>query len=200
MVVVLPDWVSPQVATPRIIDKGRWNKGAIGGAYTRTDRPGNRYGVNITLPPMRDDMKSQALLSDLRTALREGLEIVWPAYPSSFVSLGESVVVDGVDISGTSLPLRGLLPNGVIRKGAFLSIEHSGNIYLHENRVEAIADSGGEATLTVEPELRVILDDGDGVSLDRPRFRGVIDAPEWEWNMRLDRFYDGLSFDLVEMQ
>lgn len=195
--IVLPDWVSPQIARPRLISKGIWHK-SLGGSHSRTDRPGSRYGVNITLPPMRQDYKSDALLSDLRAGLRQGIEIRWPHWPDSRLSLGDAVQVNGTDVQGTSLPLDGLMPNAVIRKGAFFSIEHDGGVFLHENRVETIVAANGQATLTIEPELRVILSDNDPVEMDRPVFRGVIDVPEWEWDMRLDRFYHGLAFDLVE--
>ncbi|GLQ20397.1 hypothetical protein ACFFUB_02375 [Algimonas porphyrae] len=195
--IVLPGGVSPSLATPRVIDYGVWVRGVSGGGFSRTDRPGNRHAVRVDLPPVRSDLAGAALASDLRAALTEGLEIRWPQGAFASAPVG-SAVVDGSDVQGTTLSLRGAVPNTVIRKGAFFSVEHGGKVYLHECRSETLASSEGRATIQIRPELRVILSDGDALEFDQPRFQGVIDAQEWEWTMRLDRFMD-MSFDLVEM-
>lgn len=196
MSVTLPDWVSPNVATPRLVDAGIWNKGALGGPYARTNRPGNRWGVRITLPPVWTDLEGQALLADLVKAKGEGLTFKWPQGAFTSAPVG-SPVVDGAGVEGTSLPLTGLTPNTVIRKGQFFSITHDGASYLHQSTTEVIADASGELTLVIQPELRVILDDADACEFAQPIIEGVILGEAWEWQMRIDKFAE-FSFDLVE--
>lgn len=194
--IELEDWVAAQVATPQIVDYGQWNKPTLGGSMTRTDRPGNRFSCDFTLPPVLSDAQGARLLSDLIVAKREGLRFRWPT--GSFTApLVGSPVIDGASVQGTSVPLRGLLANAVIRKGQFFTIEHDGGAYLHNVRSEVIANSSGEATVIVEPELRVILDDGDVCEFAEPYIEGVIEDNTWSWSYRIDKRME-ISFMLME--
>jgi hypothetical protein len=196
MTVILPDWVSASAATPELVDAGLWNKGALSGPYTRTDRPGSRWAVKITLPPVWTDLRGAALIADLVAAKREGMEFKWPVGAFTSAPMG-TPLVNGSSVQGTSLPLDGFYPNTVIRKGQFFSITHDGNSYLHQVREEVIASDTGEATLSIQPELRVILDDNDPCEFVQPVIQGVVLGERWSWQMRVDKFTE-LSFDLVE--
>lgn len=194
--ITLPASVSPQVFTPRILDHGLWNKGILGGSFTRTNRKGNRFAVKVTLPPIYSDTVGAGVAQDIRSAITQGMQVNWEQGALETGSVGTPVVNDD-DVTGTSIPLRGLTPLLTLPKGRFFSVTHDGKSYLHTLSADAQVGANGEVTVVIDPELRVYLSDGDACEFVSPVIQGVIQMPEWEWNLRLDKHLD-LSFDLVE--
>ena len=194
--IELPDWVSPQSVTPGYKDYGFNTVPITGGSITRTNRPGNRWMLKVALPPVKTDLDGQALISDLVRAKREGLRFRWPLGAFSPVPQGLPFV-DGSGQSGASLAISGLEPNTVLRKGQFFSFEQAGRSYLHQIQSEVIADTVGSATITIEPELRVITVDLSPCEFEQPVIDGIVIGDDWEWELSLSK-YAGLSFDLLE--
>jgi len=106
-------------------------------------------------------------------------------------------VLDGADQQGTSLTVRDAEPNTVFRDGQMFSLEHDGGHYLHMIVAEVLADASGAATLTIEPPLRVIADDGDPLEFAEPVIEGVIEGERWEWELSLNQDY-GFTITLEE--
>jgi hypothetical protein len=128
--------------------------------------------------------------------MRDTIRFPWPLGDMPVIDFG-SPVVNGSNVQGTSLPLRGLTPSATIEEGRPFSIIHSGKSYLHELAAEATVSGTGTATLTIEPPLRAILSDGDVAEFEAPVIDGIIEAPTFPWSLDLARDF-GISFTLLE--
>lgn len=194
--IILPASVRAQVFTPRLIDHGTWNRPILGGAFTRTNRKGNRFAARVELPPIQSDAAGVGVAQDIRSAILQGLQVRWEQGALDTGSVGSPTVRDN-DSIGVGMWVQGLTPFLLIPKGRFFSVTHDGRSYLHCLTTNAQAGASGETQIFFEPELRVHLSAGDVCDFETPIIQGVIDMPEWEWNMRLDSFMD-MGFDLVE--
>ena len=193
--IELPEWVSPSEVTPRLIDYGRWNKPLLGGRHTRTDRPGNRFGVEVTLPPVRNDVQADELLACLVKAKTEGMRFRWETGRRGGTAFGGLTVA--AQSQGSRLALTGAFDGAALNKGRFFSLERGGEHYLHMVDEHTVADASGNATLGVTPNLRVIAEAGDALEFGTPFIDGVVEGEEWSWKVRLEGFLD-LTFSLVE--
>lgn len=194
--IILPENPAPNSAAPSLLDFGFLQRPATGAAALRVDRPGSRWRLQFSYPTMRADV-ARPYISRLIAAKREGLRIAFPLQGVSQGSPG-SPVVDGSGASGTSLPVRGLNPGYTAKEGYWLTIIDSDGVhYLHNVCATVVADSAGEATLTIEPMLRAPMADGDVILLARPLVEGVIDG-DVSWNDELAGLINGLTFTLEE--
>ncbi|MGB6229871.1 MAG: hypothetical protein WBF53_07065 [Litorimonas sp.] len=197
MVLTLPDWVHPNVSEPALLDYGFWSKPALGGKHTRTNRPGNRFAVEFGFPSVPSDIHGAQLKSRIIAAKTEPLRlpVIQGALP--LTATGEPVV-NGISVTGTTIPMRGFHPNTVIREGRLFTVERGDDACLHMVRHEVIADANGNASVTIHPPLRVILDDGDRCEFSAPYMVGIIEGERIGWRDRLDRLLDVDGFTLVE--
>ena len=60
------------------IDAGAWQSGALGGADIRVDRPGSRYAVRLSFPPVESRKLGRLTVSRLIRAQRLGLRVALP--------------------------------------------------------------------------------------------------------------------------
>lgn len=193
--IVLPDWAIPNGASPQLMDFGIVLRPATGAAVTRIDRPGNRFQVQFSFPPMKAD-KARLVVSRLIAAKSDGLRIEYPLLGVKQGSPG-SPVVDGTSAAGTSLPLRGLNPGYTAKEGFWLTvIDADGTYYLHNVRANVVAGSDGKATLTVSPMLRSELADGATVLLGKPMVEGLVTS-DASWSLPTNHLIE-IGFTLEE--
>ena len=180
--IELPANPAPNGMDPILMDLGMVQRGA---SSLRVDRPGNRYRIAFSYPPMQPD-KARTFTGRLTRAKREGVKITLPL----IVPQGSpgSPVVDGAGQSGTSLAVRGLTVGYPAKEGFWLTIyEADGTGYLHQVVETVRADAAGEATLSIEPALRAPFADGATIELAAPTVEGFVDGGEWGWSIPVNR-------------
>jgi hypothetical protein len=156
-----------------------------GAASLRVDRPGNRYRVEITYPPMKPDT-ARKFIARLQRAKREGLRVEFPLLGVKQGSPGDPVV-DGADPTGTTLPVRGLTPNYAVKEGWWLHAEDADGVrYLHSIQANVLADATGDIELDIEPPIRAPLADGSTIQLSVPTIEGVL-VEDVGWSLSVDR-------------
>lgn len=178
--IELPADMRPNNARPSLIDFGITLRPPLGGPVQRVDRPGSRFGLVLSFPPMRED-RANVAISRLMRAKSEGLRVPFPL----LVRQGSPgfPVIDGADQSGTTLAVRGGQPNWRWREGWWLSVRASdGQHYLHNFRSAGALDASGDGDLPIWPMLRAPFVDGDEVHAARPMIEGLPlgEASEWE--------------------
>ncbi len=174
--IELPSDPAPNGMEAALLDYGVIQRGA---SSLRVNRPGNRYRMAFSYPPMQPD-KARTFTGRLTRAKRDGVKVELPL----IVSQGSpgSPVVDGAGQSGTTLAVRGLTPGYVAREGFWLTITDADDRgYLHQVMVTIAADGSGDATLLIEPPLRAPFADGADIELAAPWIEGFIDGEEWGW-------------------
>lgn len=192
--IELPADAVPAAAMPSLVDFGFMQTPSTGAAASRINRPGSRWKVDFTLPPVTAD-RARVLISRLAEGKSQGLRVPFPLQ----VSQGAPGVptVDGSGAAGTSLPVKGLNAHYTIKEGYWLTlIDGDGVHYLHTNRSAVAADASGEATLTIWPPLRAPMADDDLVLLAKPLVEGLISS-EVSWTMTPDRLV-ALAFTIEE--
>jgi hypothetical protein len=187
MSIVLPDFPGPSSAVPRYLDFGSSYKGGQGGATQRFDRPGNRFALDVEMPPIRLEPRVhwgvgyRVFLQRLRIAKREGA--IYPFPQQGFVLAAAGVpVVDGDVAANTAvMSLAGFSPGSILREGQFVSIIHEGRRYIHSFAEERVAAADGTlADASMDPIFRVPFADGDIVELI-PMIEGSVQGEEVAW-------------------
>lgn len=183
--LLLPNNIAPNGATPALVDRGGVQRGA---SALRVNRLGSHYRISLTLPPLNNAAGAAIVVSRLIRAKREGLRVPYPLLSVDQSGCGTSVVVDGAGQTGGSIQVRGLPPFAVVREGFWFSIESSsGQHYLHNSGSEVTAGVDGRATLSVaDTMLRRSFADGARVHLARPMIEGLIEGSEQEWDLAVD--------------
>jgi hypothetical protein len=189
----LPSYPQPASATASELDFGVLLSPPTGGEDQRLNRLGNRHRFQVTMPPMPSAKLGRQWLVALKRAKKEGGRIMFPlldfdpGYPGN-------VLVNGGTATGSTLPVKGASPAYVFRAGQPFSIETLGRHYLYFNAVEVIADSSGNATLTIDPPLRTQPANNDVCHFDEPMIEGFIEGDELAWQMSVARV---LGFDFT---
>lgn len=154
------------------LDPGGVVAGTLGGPSDIIARPGYRYAVTYTLPPLRTRDDARIFQSRLEQGSRDDVSYLWPLDykpPPAGIPL-----VDGASPAGAVLPLKGLLPGYSFREGQPLAVIHAGVGYVHRVASPIVAETDGTVVLPVFPFTRVAFVDGDVVEIERPRIRGVL--------------------------
>lgn len=193
--IELPSWVAPATVTPRYIDFGHWNTPVMGGTHTRTDRPGNRFGLKVDLPPIPANGDGAELLACLIAAKDEGLRFRWEKIGETYTPAETAAEFSISGTKGTSVSLVPDAARANIRKGTFFSFMQSDRSYLHV--VDEDLDTGSENVLKLRPPLRTATVAGTALDFQTPVIDGIVHGEEWEWELSLAHHL-GLSFDLVE--
>lgn len=194
--IILPDEYAPNGANVGPVDFGFVQRPALGGELRRVNRPGNRFQIELSWPPMRGEA-ARVLVRRLTAAKTEGLRV---AFPLQGVSQGLPgvPVVNGSGAAGTSLPLRGLTPGWEAKEGFWLTvIDSAGGHFLHQVAAPAVADTAGEATITITPMLRAPLVDGNTVLLDKPLIEGVV-VQDIGWELSPGQLHTGIGCVIEE--
>lgn len=193
--IELPDDIVPSGAQPRMVDMGFVQESA-GGTAVRIERPGNRFEVDLSFPPMTAE-NARTFVSRLMLAKASGLRVEYP-----LLGQGQGVpgapVVNGTDSGGRMLKLRGLTAGYMVKEGYWLNLIGSdGTRYLHLVTAPVRASATGTATLTVEPPLRIFPADGDDVELARPVIEGQVTS-EASWALNPGEIVNGIGITVRE--
>jgi hypothetical protein len=188
-----------RTARPRYRDFGGVLTPPLGGAQQRINRLGNRYALVLELAPIPEEPDGRLATALLQRAKVEGASYPWPQ-PGLAVGAPGAPEVDGAVAGGTSVPFRGLTANYAIRRGQYFNFIHDGVRYLHHAVAQAIADASGDATVTIHPELRVSLSDGDEIVLAKPLIEGLLEGGDLEWDVMTEPFTGLDSFVIMEAE
>lgn len=194
----LPSHPAPAAAQPALIDFGGFLSPALGGPIQRIERMGNRFRISVTMPPMPSAKLGRSWVRALIQGKQEGARMAFPmmGFEPGFPG---NVLVNGASQSGRTLVVDGTTPNYVFREGQFFSIVTNGKHHLHMVTAEVIANASGQATLPIEPMLRVPPANNDVCHFANPMIEGFIIGDEQAWSMGLGNFIS-LGFDLVERE
>lgn len=110
-----------------------------------------------------------------------------------------NVLVNGASQAGRTLIVDGATPNYIFRDGQFFSIVTGGKHHLHMVTAQVLANASGQATLSIEPMLRVSPANNDVCHFAEPMIEGFIMGDEQMWSMSIEHLL-GISFDLVERE
>lgn len=190
--IELPDSPAPNGMEPELLDYGFVQRGA---SSLRVDRPGSRYRITFSFPPMTPD-NSRKFIARLQRAKREGLRIDLPLLVAQGVP--GSPVVDGAGQAGSTIAVRGLTPHYAAKEGYWLTITAvDGTAYLHNVSEPSVADASGEAIFEIEPPLRAPFADGDEIEMGKPFVQGFVDGDSWGWQVPVNKLV-ALGFTLEE--
>ena len=194
----LPDYPSPNAASPRLVDFGAFLTPSLGGPVQRVERMGSRFKIAVTMPPMRNEKLGRQWVARLIRGKQEGARMAWPLLGFDPGTPG-SPKVHLAGQSGRLLGVKTATPNYVYREGQFFSILTNGRHYLYLVSAETIADATGFAAIPIEPMLRVSPADNDVCHFGKPMVEGFIQGQEFAWEMALANFV-GMGFELSEME
>jgi hypothetical protein len=194
-VTALPNYPGPARVGWSQIDFGGTQGGVLGGASQRVNRLGNRWRMELTMPPMPPALAREwaaALVRGQRTGVSMEVREV-----STPVGAPGAVLVNGAGQGGFALAVDGGTPGYVIRAGKWFSILTGGRRYLHQVSASLALSGTGTGTITLEPGLRVFPADNSPVELAIPIIEGLlVDAPSWVLDET--RMVRGFSFAIEE--
>lgn len=192
--IVLPSDPWPSGVSFRPVRAGFDLPGTFG-VDQRVSRMGDRWAMDVQMPPM--PYGDTALRWVARLSRARG-DVVRMRVPQPGLAVGDpgDVLVNGAGQSGTSLIVDGVNAPTSLREGQWVSITTGGRSYLHLIAADVLFDSAGEATLTLDPMLRVSPADNSPVEIEEPVIEGFLEAGQ-EWTVDVAR-HVGLSFTIRE--
>jgi hypothetical protein len=194
----LPDYPTPQSATPALVDFGAFLTPSLGGPVQRVERMGNRFKISCSMPPMQNPQLGRLWIAKLVRGKQEGARMAWPLQGFDPGTPGP-VVVNGAGQSGRVLAVKDATPNYIFREGQFFSVVINSRHYLYMVTTEAIANASGAVNLAIEPMLRVSPANNATCNFGVPMIEGFIMGDEFAWQLALAQFVS-LSFDIVEIE
>jgi hypothetical protein len=196
MSILLP--VSPQPTdgtTPAYLDYGGILRPILGGALQKLLRLGDRFAIDVVMPPMPTEAVGRVWISRLIQAQRQGAILRWPQLGFVVGNLG-SPVVNGANQSGSTLVMRGFAAGYVIREGQFFSVIHGGRRYLIMSTSDVTVPANGVVGLPITPMMRFRASDGAIIEAD-PKIEGLLEGDSREWTLSAAMTV-GLNFRITE--
>lgn len=201
MSVALPLAPAPRESTPSYLDFGGTLKPIFGGAMQKLLRLGDRFALNVTLPPLSlfggNDL-ARVWIARLVTAQRSGALLPWPQ-PGFDPGAPGAPLVDGANQAGSSLSLRGFSNGYTVREGQFFSIIHGGRRYVEMATATMSASAAGALVLPISPMLRIRPADGAICEFARPFIEGFLDGDTRSWTIDT-ALTVGLTFQITEVK
>jgi len=196
MSVALPIHPQPAEAAPAYLDWGGTLRPIFGGAMQKLNRLGDRYALDVTMPPLDNEDHGRAWIAALVVAQRQGAILPWPQ-PGLVVGAPGAPVVAGAGQAGSTLLLRGFSAGYRMRAGQFVSLIVGGRRYLHMAAAVTVAAGNGTMALPIAPMLRARPGDGALVEVAAPMIEGLLEGDSRGWTLDA-ALYTGLSFRIVE--
>jgi hypothetical protein len=196
MSILLPASPGIQTAKPRLLDFGATQTPPMGGPAQRLNRLGNRFAIDVTLPPASSFTDGPVFVSRLMQGLTEG--VLYP-FPQDMLigAPGTSIEVNGGAQQGSSLQLKGFPAGYTVAEGQFASIIYAGRRYLHAATAATTATSGGLMNLPIVPMLRISPNDSATVEFAQPMIEGFLSGNSLEWQLRTAPYID-VVFTITE--
>jgi hypothetical protein len=156
-------------------------------------RKGSRYTVGFTFGPYTAD-EGRVMVSRLIAGKQGGIRVRLPLLHGQG-SPGSPVVQTA---SGRTLAITGLTPSYSIQEGYWLSLVKSGQHFLHNVGVGAVANGSGNATIELNELLRDTFTAGTVINLAVPQVEGLL-ADDFSFDVDVNRVIP-ISFTLKEKQ
>lgn len=193
--VELPTSPKPRAVRWSAIDFGGTLSGAVGGTAQRINRLGNRWRLEVDLPPMTV-ADARVWAAALSRGLRNGVSLLVPQ-PDTPTGAAGSVLINGASQAGDSIVVDGGTPGYQVKAGQWLNVTTSGSAYLYMAQASSRLGASGDGTIEIEPPLRAVPADNDPVNLSAPVIEGLLQTgPGWE--IDVSRLVRGFSFTIEE--
>lgn len=196
MSVTLPS--SPGFASyrPFLVDFGGVQKSALGGASQRVNRLGNRFGLEVQLPPMAAGATAMGWIAALNQGLQDGVICNWPQTGFTVGAPG-GLLVNGAAQGGTTLNVDGGNSAYAYFAGQMFNITVGGRYALYQIRSQGALNGAGAAALPILPEIRRSPADNSALLITQPVIEGFLEGDGREWTVDLARTV-GLAFTVIE--
>lgn len=176
MPVDLPTLPRGATVSPRLVSFGGPLTPVLGGPVQRIARLGDRFAVEVEMPPLHADCAARLIAARLRAkTLNDTLRMPVPQAGNG-AAVGAPIASAGA-VNSASLTLPGAA--GVVTVGMFFSFSVGGRSYLH--MVTSVAGS----VVGVAPLLRAS-PAGQALNFAAPVIEG--DADGAAWSVQLGRF------------
>lgn len=194
MVRVLPT-TGLAAAAPFKIESKATLVPAMRGPVQELVRGGSRWGFQVQVAALKG-----AAALPWHVLHRPGPFLLDIPQPGVDVGSPGSPVVDGAGQTGTTLAIRGGSASYAFTPFQFISIISGGQRYTYQV-VEAVTLSAlGAGSLSLEPELRGSLADGDVVEVLAPKIEGFVKLPRAAFRLDAAGIMSNLTFTIEERQ
>lgn len=206
MAVILPTFPAPQTADPYFVDAGGVQRAIAGGEDMRLDRLGDRFGLAVSLIPMRWQGLSTAERVDaarvwvarLVRGLSEGAVLPWPQ--PGFEPPGNPSVAAGAAGSGASQVEVAQVGGAVtLLEGQFVTHvrAETGRRYIYQVRADTVLPANGSAMVPLWPRIRGPIAPGDVLNFKKPTIEGLVRGDKQGWQIGLNRL-SAIGFTIEE--
>ena len=178
-----------------IVSAGGEEESALGGVSQTILRLGDKFGLEVSLPPQVAGDAALNWCAALMLGRREGVRMRWPQVGLSIGNPG-SPLVNGAGQSGSTLNMDGGAANYPAKSGQFFSFDQGGRTYLHMLYDANTFNGAGARALTLVNPLRIIPADNTPLNFAEPMLEGKLIGDDVSWEVNRARHY-GLNFTVV---
>lgn len=194
--VDLPDTPGPASVAWREQDFGGALPGLLGGGGQRINRQGNRWAIDVALPPLAlDDARrwSAALSLGLKNGVR------WKVRQVGLESgpIGTPLVA-GAGQMGMALDVDGMTNGAAWMAGQWVGVGAPGSSCLYLTAAPGFADGSGVAEIAFTSPLRAVPADDAPVSF-APSIEGLLGGDQLSWTIDRMRL-GGAGFSIEEIE
>ena len=203
MSIDLPTFPGPQSAEPVFLDAGGVQHSLAGGEDMRIDRLGDRFGLSVTMPPMRwSTYQGVAAARIWSVRLLQGLSqgVVFPFPQPNFTPPGNPSTVAVAAVSAASqVSVQNNGPAVTLLEGQFVSHIRAatGRRYLYQVRADTVLPANGAAIVPLWPRIRGPMAVGDVLDFKTPRIEGLVTGDKSSWSLEATRLV-GVQFMVQE--
>lgn len=206
MSILLPTFPAPQSAEPYFLDAGGVQKSIAGGEDMRLDRLGDRFGLSVSLIPMRwhdlttaeQTRAARVWVARLIQGLSQGAILPFPQ--PGFRPPGGTCYAGYPTQSGASqVTLYNLAGATTVLEGQFLTHIRAatGRRYLYQVRADTVLPGNGYADLPLWPRIRGPMGTDDVLEFAKPTIEGLVRGEQQSWSLAVTRLA-GIQFKLEE--
>lgn len=187
--------VVPSTLGPRPVSNAGVTTPQVGGVRQRRARLGSHFRMEGKFPPLEmDDGRAHA--ADILACELTPAALLIPQPDLDMGATPGPTLVKGGGQSGFTLVFDGATPAFAFRKGTMFNIVTATRRYLHSVQAEAVADAGGEVTISIWPMLRIAPADNTELDFATPRIEGWLEI-DGGWEVTPD-FTIETSFSIEE--
>lgn len=181
---------------PFLIDAGGVLKGGLGAPDQRINRMGSRFGVAVTMPPMRSAKQGRQWVAALVRAQADGARMRFPQ-PGFDPGAPGTPQVNGSGQAGSTLSIKAAATDYIFRVGQFFSVLTGGAHYVYMVATETITGISGVAAVPIVPMIRAQHLDSDPIHIGPPMIEGFVSGDERQWVLSVGGI-TSLEFEIRE--
>lgn len=194
--------ISPAPARYKVtaIDFGATLTPPLGGADQRINRPGSKFSVEFTMPPMFNKEEGRLFTTRLMRGQRQGARLPFPlgGIEPGVASTQVTPKLFGAAQTGTTINLYHFVGGYQVQEGQPFSIEDAaGNHYLHFAAETRTAQANGTMSLLIEPGIREIFPTATACHFEEPMIQGLCEGDAKEWDVSVEKIL-GIVFTIRE--